>query len=133
MVCNTRYLSRGQSLVEFSLTVGLLMLLAMATVQVAIFLRYRSSLQLAAQEGAFEASLAGHSPSDATATADALWARLEPGAPPAHVSASVQGDLVVVQAQTVAPAIVPVPVPPFTSVPVSIRSVHTVERFHPGS
>ena len=120
-------------MVEFSLTVGLLMLLIVATVQVAIFLHYRSSLQLAAQEGAFEASLAGHGPGDATVTTDALWARLEPDAAPAHVSAYVQGDVVVVQAQTAAPAILPVPMPPFTSVPVRVRSIHTIERFQPGS
>ncbi len=119
-------------MVEFSLTVALLMLLIVATVQVAIFLHYRSSLQLAAQEGAFEGSLTGHSPADATATANSLWATLEPGAPPARVSAFVQGDLVIVHAKAVAPAILPVPVPPFTSMPVSVRSVHTVERFQPG-
>jgi len=120
-------------MVEFSLTVGLLMLLIVATVQIAIFLHYRSSLQLAAQEGAFEGSLTGHGPADATATANALWAKLEPGAAPAQVSASMQGDLVVVQARAVAPVILPVPVPPFTSMPVSVRSVHTIERFQPGS
>lgn len=120
-------------MVEFSLTVGLLMLLIVATVQIAIFLHYRSSLQLAAQEGAFEGSLTGHGTGDATTTANALWAKLEPGAAPAQVSASVQGDLVVVQARAVAPAILPVPVPPFTAMPVSVRSVHTIERFQPGS
>lgn len=125
--------SRGQSLVEFSLVVGLLVLLALATVQVAIFLHYRSSLQTAAQEGAFEGSLSGHGTSDAMATATTLWARLEPGAAPARVSASIQGELVVVDARAVAPAILPVPVPPFTSLPVSVRSVHTIERFRPGS
>jgi Flp pilus assembly protein TadG len=129
----SRHPSRGQSLVEFSLTVGLLMLLAVATVQVAIFLHYRSSLQLAAQEGAFEGSLTGHGTGDATATANALWVKLEPGAAPAHVSASVQGNLVVVEARAVAPALLPVPVPPFTSLPVHVRSVHTIERFQPGS
>jgi len=133
MVRTPRHRSRGQSMVEFSLTVGLLMLLIVATVQVAIFLHYRSSLQLAAQEGAFEGSLTGHGTADATTTTNALWAKLEPGAAPAQVSASMQGDLVVVQARAVAPAILPVPVPPFTSMPVSVRSVHTVERFQPGS
>jgi len=133
MVSGSRHRSRGQSMVEFSLTVGLLMLLIVATVQVAIFLHYRSSLQLAAQEGAFEGSLTGHGTGDATTTANALWAKLEPGAAPAQVSASVQGDLVVVQARALAPAILPVPVPPFTAMPVSVRSVHTIERFQPGS
>ncbi len=133
MVSGSRHRSRGQSMVEFSLTVGLLMLLIVATVQIAIFLHYRSSLQLAAQEGAFEGSLTGHGTGDATATANALWAKLEPGAAPAQVSASVQGDLVVVQAHALAPAILPVPVPPFTAMPVSVRSVHTIERFQPGS
>src|SRR4029077_7324031 len=109
--------SRGQGLVEFSITVGMLMLLVVATAQVAIFLHYRSSLQLAAQEGAFEGGLSGHGTADATATASALWAKLEPGAAPAQVSASVQGNLVVVQAATFAPALLPVPVPPFTRLP----------------
>jgi Flp pilus assembly protein TadG len=133
MIHSPRRRSRAQSLVEFTLTVALLMVLVVATVQVAIFLHYRSSLQLAAQEGAFEGSLAGHGPADATNTADALWAKLEPSGGPAQVSASVQGNLVVVQAHAVAPAILPVPVPPFTSMPVNVRSVHTIERFQAGS
>src|SRR5439155_16587970 len=37
-------------------TVGLLMLLVVGTAQVAIFLNYRSSLDLATREGAFQAS-----------------------------------------------------------------------------
>ena len=41
---------RGQALIEFSFTVGLLMLLVVATAQVAIFLNYRSSLELATRE-----------------------------------------------------------------------------------
>lgn len=133
MLHGRRYASRAQSLVEFALTIGLVMLLALAVVQVAVFLHYRSSLQLATEEGAFEGGLAGHGPADATATANALWAKLEPGAAPAQVSASVQGDLVVVQARAVAPALLPVPVPPFTSLPVNARSVHSIERFQPGS
>ncbi len=36
---------RGQALIEFSFTVGLLMLLVVTTAQVAIFLNYRSSLE----------------------------------------------------------------------------------------
>lgn len=125
--------SRGQSLVEFSLVVGLLMLLIVATAQVAIVLHYRSTLQLAAQEGAFEGSLAGHGADDASATAAALWAKLEPGAAPARITARVQGDLVVVSAQADAPALLPLPTPPFTRVPVTVRAVHSVERFRPGS
>src|SRR5258708_3128107 len=42
---------RGQSMVEFALTVGLLMLLVIATAHVAIFLHYRSSLDLADSNG----------------------------------------------------------------------------------
>ncbi len=56
---------RGQALIEFSFTVGLLMLLVVTTAQVAIFLNYRSSLDLATREGAYQASLVGHQPSDA--------------------------------------------------------------------
>jgi hypothetical protein len=133
MVPGNRHRSRGQSLVEFSVTAGLLMLLTVATVQLAVFLHYRSDLQLAAQEGAFEGSLAGHGTADAAATVDALWSKLEPGAGPPQVSASVQGNLVVVDAGAVAPAILPLPAPPFTSVMVRVHAVHTIERFQPGS
>jgi TadE-like protein len=125
--------AHGQSLVEFSLVVGLLMLVIVATAQVAIDLHYRSSLQLASQEGAFEGSLAGHGPQDAKVTADALWSKLEPGAGPARVAATTQGNLVVVSAQADAPVLLPLPFPPFTKLPLQVRSVHTIERFHPGS
>jgi TadE-like protein len=125
--------SRGQALTEFSLVVGLLMLLVVATAQVAIVLHYRSSLQLAAQEGAFEGGLSGHGPNDAAATTRSLWSQLEPHAGAATVTASQQGDLVVVTAAIDAPAILPLPVPPFTRLPVRVRAVHTIERFQPGS
>jgi hypothetical protein len=62
-----------------------------------------------------------------------LWSRLEPGAAPADVSASIQGDLVVVTATAYAPAILPLPFPPFNRLPIQSRSVHTIERFQPGS
>ena len=130
----TRRLSqRGQSLVEFSLTVGLLMLLVVATAQVAIYLHYRNSLDLATKEGAFEASLVGHQPKDGEKATQQIWTKVEPGAGRIEVTASRQGGLVVVSAKTYVPAIVPVPVPPFNRLPVSSRSVHTVELFQPGS
>ena len=125
--------TRGQSLVEFSLVVGLLMLLVVATAQVAIVLHYRSSLQLAAQEGAFEGGLAGHGQSDATTAAEVLWSKVEPGAGRARFSVTEQDGLVVVSAQADAPALLPLPFPPFTHVPLSVRAVHTIERFQPGS
>jgi len=125
--------SRGQSLVEFSLVVGLLMLLVVATAQIAIVLHYRSGLQLAAQEGAFQGSLSGHGQSDATATTEAIWSKVEPGAAPAHVTAMVKGNMVVVTAHADAPALLPLPFPPFTRVPLEVRGVHTIERFQPGS
>lgn len=124
---------RGQSLVEFSLTVGLLMFLAVATAQAAIFLHYRSSLDLATREGAYEGSVLGHNPSDADRTTRELWAKVEPGGGPVQVNSVRQGNLVVVTAQTYAPAIMPLPVSPFTRLSVTSRSVHTVEQFEPGS
>ncbi len=130
----TRRLSqRGQSLVEFSLTVGLLMLLVVATAQVAIYLHYRNSLDLATKEGAFQASLVGHQPKDGEKATQQIWTKVEPGGGTIEVTASRQGSLVVISAKTYAPAIVPVPVPPFNRLPVSSRSVHTVEQFQPGS
>ncbi len=123
---------RGQSLVEFSLTVGLLMLLAVLVAQVAIYLHYRSSLDLATKEGAFEASLVGHQPGDGSAEVQRMWSKLEPGGGDISVSAAQQGNLVVVTASATAPAILPIPFPPYTSLPLNSRSVHTVERFQPG-
>jgi hypothetical protein len=113
---------------EFALTVGLLMLLAVATAQLALFLHYRTSLEVAAQEGAFEAALAGHGPGDAAPTTRQLWRQLEPGGGPVQVDVQVQGELVVVSARTAAPAVLPLPLPA-----VSVRAVHSIERFQPGS
>lgn len=124
---------QGQSLVEFSLTVGLLMFLAVATAQAGIFLHYRSSLDLATREGAYEGSVVGHGVADADRTTRELWAKVEPGGGPVQVTAVRQGNLVVVSAQTYAPAIMPLPLPPFTKLSVSSRSVHTVEQFEQGS
>ncbi len=124
---------RGQSLVEFSLTVGLLMLLVVATAQVAIYLHYRNSLDFATREGAFQASLVGHKPQDGELATRQLWTKVEPGGGKVDITAIRQGNLVIITAKTYAPAIIPVPIPPFTRLPISSRSVHTEERFQPGS
>lgn len=123
---------RAQSMVEFALTVGLLMLLIVLTAQVAIFLHYRGSLDTAAREGAFEAALVGHTPADGRQTTLDLWAKLEPGGGPVQVEARRQGNLVVVDASGTAPALLPVPVPPFHALPIRAHAVHTVEQFQPG-
>ena len=120
-------------MVEFAFTVGLLMLLVVGTAQVAILLNYRASLDLATREGAFQASLVGHQLQDGKIETQALWSKLEPGAAPADVSVSIEGDLVVVTATANAPAILPLPFPPFDRLPIQSRSVHTIERFQPGS
>ena len=124
---------RGQALIEFSFTVGLLMLLVVATAQVAIFLNYRSSLELATREGAFQASLVGHQPRDGQLETQTLWAKVKPGAQPVQVTVTREGNLIVVTADSYAPAILPIPFPPFTRLPVHARSVHTIEQFEPGS
>ena len=124
---------KGQALIEFSFTIGLLMLLVVVTAQVAIVLNYRSSLDLAAREGAYQASLVGHQPQDGQLEAQTLWAKLEPGAQPAQVTVTRDGNLVVVTASAFAPALLPIPFPPFTSMPVQARAVHTIEQFEPGS
>ena len=128
-----RYRQRAQSLVEFSLTVGLLMLVAVSVAQVAIFLHYRSSLDLSTREGAYEGSLVGHGPADAKLTTQELWAKLEPGGGPIQVSVTVEGRLIVVDAKGYAPALMPLPIAPFTHLTVSSHSVHTLELFEPGS
>ena len=123
----------GQSMVEFTMTIGLLMVLIVATTQIAIYLHYRNTLALVTKEGAFEAGLAGHTTADGERTARELWAKLEPGAGPLVVNAQNQGDLVIVSATATAPAIIPVPFPPFNRLPVRASAVHTVEAFRPGS
>jgi TadE-like protein len=120
---------RGQALIEFSFTVGLLMLLVVVTAQVAIFLHYRSSLDTAAREGAFEAALAGHTPADGTRTTLDLWAKLEPGGGPIEVHTHRQGELVVLDASGTSPVLLPVPIPPYHALPIHARAVHTIERF----
>ena len=123
---------RGQSLVEFALTIGLLMVLVVATAQLAIYLHYRNSLGLACREGAFEAGFAGHTLADGKRAALDLWQKLEPSAAPITVSAN-QSALASVSLRGWAPAIIPVPVPPFTKLPITASCAHTIERFQPGS
>jgi Flp pilus assembly protein TadG len=119
-------------LVEFALTIGLLMLLVVATAQVAIYLHYRNSLALACREGAFQAALAGHTLNDGTRAAVDLWQKLEPSAAPISVTTR-KSSLVTISIRGTAPAILPVPVPPFTKLPIAAQCVHTIERFQPGS
>ena len=124
---------RGQSLVEFALTIGALMVLVVAVAQIAIYLHYRNSLALACREGAFQAGLAGHSLADGQqATAD-LWQKLEPQAGAVSTTAAQQSALVLISAHGSAPAVIPLPVPPFTRIPITAQCVHTAERFEPGS
>ena len=122
----------GQSLVEFALTVGVLMLLVVATAQVAIYLHYRTSLALACKEGAFQGALAGHSLADGERAAVAMWQTIEPSGGPITVAAG-QSTLVTISIHGWAPAILPVPVPPFTKLSIAAQCAHTIERFQPGS
>jgi hypothetical protein len=123
----------GQSMVEFSMTIGLLMLLVVLSAQLAIFLHYRGSLDLAVREGAFQASLVGHSPKDGQVAADQLWHRVQPDGGSVDFKASSDGRLILLTATAYAPALVPMPAPPFTRIRVEARAVHTIERFQPGS
>src|SRR6202163_1190415 len=104
---------RGQALIEFSFTVGLLMLLVVATAQVAIFLNYRSSPDLATRERAYQASLVAHQTRDRALERQTLGAKRDPGAKPVEVSVTREGNMIVVTASTYAPAILPIPFPPF--------------------
>jgi Flp pilus assembly protein TadG len=116
---------RGQALVEFALTIGIIMFLAVATAQVAVYLHYRSNLQTAAEEGAFEGGLAGNGAAEARATTEALWRKLTPSGGNADVAVAVHGHLMTVDATTRAPALLPIPI--------HVRGVHTIEQFQPGS
>jgi len=124
--------SPGQGMVEFALTFPVLMLLAIASAQVAIVLHVAGSLDTAAREGAFQAALAGQGPSDGAAAARQLWERLEPGAPVA-VDVRRAGRQITVVASASAPALFPVPAPPFTRFGLTARATHTVETFESGS
>jgi Flp pilus assembly protein TadG len=123
----------GQSLVEFALTIGALMVLVVGTAQVAIYLHYRNSLALACREGAFQAALAGHTTTDGQLATLDFWQKLEPQATAINLGVTQTNGLIMISAHGWAPAIVPVPVPPFTRLPIAIQCVHTVERFQPGS
>lgn len=124
---------RGQAAVEFGLTVGLLMLLVVVVAQLAILVHYRNSLLLATREGAFQAGLPGEPLSAGAAATRQMWHEVEPGGGDPEVTVTQQGNLVVVSASADAPALLPLPFAPFDRVPVSARSVHTIERFQPGS
>ncbi len=124
---------RGQSLVEFAVTMGLLMFLVVATAQVALYLHYRNGLALACREGAFQAALAGHTASDGQRAAAEMWQKLEPLAGPIPFAAAESGTLVTLSGRGWVPAMVAVPFPPFTRLPVATQCVHTLERFQPGS
>lgn len=120
-------------MVEFALTFGLLMFLVVATAQVAILIHYGTSLDVASREGAFQAALAGNGTAQGQAAARQMWARLEPGAPAATITAERKGQLVIVTSTASAPALFPVPVPPFTHFQLSTRAAHTIETFTAGS
>ena len=120
-------------MVEFALSIGALMILVVGVAQIAIYLHYRNSLGLACREGAFQAGLAGHSMADGEqATAD-LWQKLEPQAGAVSTTATQQRALVLISAHGSAPAVIPLPVPPFTRIPIAAQCLHTAERFEPGS
>lgn len=120
-------------MVEFALTVGLLMLLVVLTAELAIYLHYRSSLDTAAREGAFEAALAGHGEADGQRATTDLWTKLEPGGGAIQVHVQRQGRLIVVDASGTAPTMIPVPIAPYRALPIRSHAVHTVEVFEPGS
>src|SRR5439155_673687 len=77
--------------------------------------------------------LVGRQPQDGQLETQALWAKLEPGGQPLQVTVTREGNLIVVTASTYAPAILPIPFPPFTRLPVQGRAVHAIEQFEPGS
>lgn len=72
-------------------------------------------------------------PADGRQATSDLWTKLEPGGGAIQVEAHRDGNLVVVNARGTAPALLPVPVPPYRALPISAQAVHTVEQFQPGS
>lgn len=120
---------RGQALVEFALTVGLLVFLALGAIQATLYLHKRTSLDFVAKEGAFEASLAGRTDADGERTVRDLWQRLEPGGGSLQVHVVRSGRLVVVTAAAPPPFAL---LPPLVMPDIHVRAVHTIETFAPG-
>jgi Flp pilus assembly protein TadG len=120
-------------MVEFGLGFSLLMVLVVATAQFAILIHVGISLDAASREAAFQAALAGHGTQDGEQAAQDMWKRLEPDGGPLSVAVTQRGRLIVVDSTASAPALFPVPVPPFTHYQLRTRAVHTVEVFEPGS
>jgi Flp pilus assembly protein TadG len=116
-------------MVEFSMTIGLLMVLIVLTAQVAIYLHHRNSLAAATKEGAFQAALAGHTNQDGDSATRRMWSTVEPGGGPITVAVSRSGRLITVTASVPAPALIPIPGQSM----ITGRAVHTVEAFEPGS
>jgi len=97
----TRYLSCLISRFQFAQPIPLKLrddtdpvLLVVATAQVAIYLHYRNSLDLATKEGAFQASLVGHQPKDGELATQELWTKVEPGGGRIDVTVARRGNLV---------------------------------------
>jgi len=111
-------------MVEFGVTFGLLMLVIVLTAEVAVYLHQRNSLELVAKEGAFEASLAGHTDRDGELAARRMWSAVEPGGGRLSLTVSRSGRLVAVTATATAP---------LTGQANTGHSAHTVEAFEPGS
>jgi len=61
-----------------------------------------------------------------------MWRKVEPSGGQITI-ATHQSALVSISIRGSAPAILPVPVPPFTRLPISAQCAHTIERFQPGS
>jgi len=77
--------------------------------------------------------LSGTQAEDGDVAARELWHRIQPDAGPLDLKVSMDGRLVVVTASAYAPALLPMPAPPFNQIRVQARAVHTVERFQSGS
>lgn len=120
---------RAQTLVEFSLTVGLLLFLALAAIQATLYLHKRTSLEFVANEGAFEASLAGRTNADGERAVRDLWQQFEPGGGTLQVQVVRTGRVVVVIAAAPAPVVL---LPSLIIPDIHVRAVHTIEAFAPG-
>jgi Flp pilus assembly protein TadG len=125
-------LDRGQALVESALTFPLLLLLALALVQLALYVHAENVTIGACQDGARVASAADGTVSDGVATAQALLqAGLGSSANEVRVLGTMGAGNVVLEAQGQLPLVLPWVGNP--SLPLHARVRMTREGFHAGS
>jgi hypothetical protein len=118
----------GQAMVEFAMTLPLVVLLIVGTANLAAFIHHGMMLQYAVWDGAHQASLLGHTPEDGVRRVLEDWREFEAGGGRLQVSAYRTGRLVVIVAKA------PNPLPaPLNRGPLQAQTAHELDVFESGS